>query len=550
MDSEPYDNHTSHTPCRKYAAKLRCAVIPCIYLVFVALTFWGLGNPALWDDEANTALFGQGVWETGDASALISDGRNLLAYRDALELDSRLRNRVVVPLQYFLVAPFVGLFPQSAFAARLPFAIIGCVAVGLMLLIAQRHYRKRIGLLFAIALIGNVSLILFIKQCRYYSLAILLTTIILLLYQNRSAHRWWSIKATVAAALLLLTNYLPYAALAGALSVDYAIWGRREKPLPLKQIAKIVSLQCVVVAIVTYIWWPLGKNISGYVPTSWLYDRLQVLWSCLRDLNTAEFAPSMLLILGACFPLFQKHMDPKLRRIPVGILVAITVTAVFSPQPGTAEVADVRYYSWLIPISLFGCSLVIDSLPLSTGPALALAFLAFHTTIFNVATANALTALPVPLRSTLLQYIRELRNPPVMAYTQVSEWMTERLEPASKIAVFDSYHTYPLMFAAPQHTYMWQIQSHPERFQGIKPYHVYGTIAPDYVVAFGPALLFVINEFKKLGLELKELARFPVYFATRSRPEIFWHHFAPVERFDSFEQVFIMRVHRRAARSD
>jgi hypothetical protein len=233
----------------------------------------------------------------------------------------------------------------------------------------------------------------------------------------------------------------------------------------------------------------------------------------------------------------------------VGVVVAISITAVFSPQPGIATIADVRYYSWLIPICLFGCALVIGSLPVSTWCACVLAFFVFHTTALNVVTARALAAQPLPLRSTLAQYLRELMQPPVMAYAYAARWLNHHAAPASKIVVFDAYHTYPLMHAAPQHTYMWQIQRSPERFLGIKPYHVYGKIPPDYVVAFGPVVLFVVNEFKNRGLELKEAARLPVYFSTKSRPEIFWHHFESVERFGPLEQIFIFRVHEMVSHS-
>ena len=44
-------------------------------VVFVAtmalLLFARLGTYYLWDDEANTSLFGLGVWRTGDTSAVI-----------------------------------------------------------------------------------------------------------------------------------------------------------------------------------------------------------------------------------------------------------------------------------------------------------------------------------------------------------------------------------------------------------------------------------------------------------------------------------------------
>jgi hypothetical protein len=48
----------------------------------LVLLFARLGTYALWDDEANTALFGQSVWETGDTVALRD--HNVVAFRNGL----------------------------------------------------------------------------------------------------------------------------------------------------------------------------------------------------------------------------------------------------------------------------------------------------------------------------------------------------------------------------------------------------------------------------------------------------------------------------------
>src|ERR1700683_2250373 len=44
-------------------------VIAILGLVSIGtLLFWNLGTYALWDDEANTALFATNVWKTGDTT--------------------------------------------------------------------------------------------------------------------------------------------------------------------------------------------------------------------------------------------------------------------------------------------------------------------------------------------------------------------------------------------------------------------------------------------------------------------------------------------------
>ena len=85
------------------------------------LLFARLGHYALWDDEANTALIGQGVWRTGDTSAVV--GHNVVAYHNGAELEN-LKERYMPPLQYYIAAPFVGPNDPSSFLARLPFAFL------------------------------------------------------------------------------------------------------------------------------------------------------------------------------------------------------------------------------------------------------------------------------------------------------------------------------------------------------------------------------------------------------------------------------------------
>src|SRR5688572_30746883 len=71
-----------------------------------ALLFSGLGRYALWEDEAVTALHAQGVWRTGDTTAVV--GRNVVGYRAGSPL-SGLRERYTPPLACYMAAPFVGL---------------------------------------------------------------------------------------------------------------------------------------------------------------------------------------------------------------------------------------------------------------------------------------------------------------------------------------------------------------------------------------------------------------------------------------------------------
>jgi hypothetical protein len=92
--------------------------ILCFSAAVLFLLFFGLGHNSLWDDEANTALFGKSVWQTGDTNALLGD--NLIAFRGGLELKD-LKNRLIPPLQYYFISPVAGNSGSISLLGRAPF---------------------------------------------------------------------------------------------------------------------------------------------------------------------------------------------------------------------------------------------------------------------------------------------------------------------------------------------------------------------------------------------------------------------------------------------
>ena len=99
------------------------------------LLFFGLGQNSLWDDEANTALFGKSVWLSGDTNALL--GKNLIAFRGGLELKD-LKNRLIPPFQYYFISPAAGLADPRYSNVRIPFALIAAICLLGMLLWLKR----------------------------------------------------------------------------------------------------------------------------------------------------------------------------------------------------------------------------------------------------------------------------------------------------------------------------------------------------------------------------------------------------------------------------
>jgi predicted membrane-bound mannosyltransferase len=201
---------------RNTAGKWATAII---LIGSVILIFTRLGHYALWDDEAITAMTARGVWRTGDTSAW-ADDHNLVAYRNGL-LINHFADRYTPPLQFYLLAPFMGLLGESNFVCRLPFAICGVITVGLML---QWLWRMRpepvVWWAAAFLILTNASFFLFQRNCRYYALATVLSVAVAYLYYRWNSGSGPVRPLAIALTALLAAQYLNYAAAIGCLTFD------------------------------------------------------------------------------------------------------------------------------------------------------------------------------------------------------------------------------------------------------------------------------------------------------------------------------------------
>ncbi|MGA2798037.1 MAG: hypothetical protein ABSE63_10685, partial [Thermoguttaceae bacterium] len=221
-----------------------------VFFMSCGLMFFRLGHYPLWADEADTALFARGIARTGDTTAMI--GHNAYVYHSGALLKN-LHGRYQPPVPYYLAAPFVGVSGTSSLWPRIPFAICGILSVGVILYWMSR---SRLGtvtwIIMSIGLLCNVSFFLYCRQCRYYSLTILLPLVIAYLYLNWRGRGWELARIVLASILLLGTSYLSYAALYAVLGCDYLLFARRERRLTIRQWFLLLAPQ-ILVGIVT-VW--------------------------------------------------------------------------------------------------------------------------------------------------------------------------------------------------------------------------------------------------------------------------------------------------------
>jgi hypothetical protein len=521
-------------------SKVLCLARWLVLILSSLFLFWGLGHYALWDDEALTALVAQGVLRTGDTTANL--GENLVAYRDGLMLRDG-RERTTPPLPSYLTAASMALFGHDAWAARFPFALAGLACVSLVLFWARSAPARVQGILF-LAILGNVSFFLFCRQCRYYALALLLSVAIAGVYerwQNRG--KWkWALLLSLLFTLLYATHSLIFLSLVVAFTGDFLIFRRRRLTLP--EWAALLGPQLIFTGGLAAVWNPLLTDYGGYLSQNSLWDRVVLFGWNLRDLSIAEFWVAPLVLLAVVLALQPgQHL---LRRLLLGALLYLLVTAAISPQPvGQTSLADVRYLLPLIPVGwVLGAmtlARILKNWP--RGAVLVASAVIFFSNMFHGSLWQV-----QGIRFTAWDFARELVRPIQEPYTPVAEWLNKEVPAGSTVVVFPLHMMYPLMFHAPHVIYGWQLSpAMAEKFPDLPAIHFQGQgQPPDYFVFFGPHGISLLPELRKKEAEWGryEIHRvIPVFWKDLYRPELPWRTFVTLQNFSLENQaIYLLRA--------
>lgn len=527
--------------------KMRDAALILVAVIAGFFLFYNLDVYALWDDEANTALIGQGVWASGDTLAQV--GENLVAWGDALNLTGPY-DRSQPPLQFYICAPSVGLLGPTALAARLPFALIGLGTVIALLLWARKAASSFEYAAWCVALLGSVSFFLYCRQARYYAPALAFTLGACWAYwsllQGRGRKCEWLLGFMLAGTLV--ANYLSGAAILGALGVDYLLWGRKQKRLGIRQILPIALPLMVIGIPVLYIWYPLGRYASDALGGSqqgagaWL-RKLKYCWWFFRDASASQLVSGVLLL--ACPWLFKLQRNTWYLRIPCAIAIYLLADGVFAPQ-GNWKFAAIRY---AMPVLLGGLALIVlVSRAVYTRNRIAgviVLLLASATNLFYLDWATGWPIGPVPKPMPAL-FIRELLHPQEEPYTPTAEWILQNVPPGSLVAVAPNSARYPLMFHAPGAVYGWQLRpdTAEQRFPGVDPRQVRGAVVPDYLVSFGPGSVLLTTDLSQHlppGLAYTMATVIDRYSIEEYRPEIYMHRFGTPPPYPPQYQIRILR---------
>jgi len=512
----------------------------CVLFSFFCL-FWSLSRYSLWDDESATALHAEVVYKTGDTGALL--GNNLIAFRGGLVLRD-LKDRSVSPLQYFIAAPFVGNFPGSSAVARLPFALTGFLVFLILLTVGAREISSNLAYLtYCICITGNLALVLYFRQCRYYSLVALLFVLILLLY------KWWLLRGKglrllcVASFLLFASHTMIAAAVLVALLCDYLLFGVHQRKLVLADLLKALIFFLTPACLVLYIWNPFATSFGSYVTKNTFMNKVTLIFWVIRDLDRGFLISIPVLFMSSI--LFVKARDTWLLRALIMFSLLVIIISMVSPQIiSITEVADIRYYLPAVlvalPIQSYALYKFLHKTPFLL---IALTFFVFWTNLFHV---NSLSK--EGIRMPFCEFLKEMGSSGGDPYGSVSSWLRHNVPLGSTVFVLPDYAAYPLMFHAPHSIYAWQLdpdrKSDPQ-FNRLPDIHFKGLVLPDYVIAFGPVVSQIrdlLQQWAAQGVRYREEARLMTYWKDLYRPEIFWRTFEPIEKYDpNTEAIYIYK---------
>ncbi len=170
-----------------------------LVLLFLVNVFRYLGHPLLWNDEAETAVYGERILKYGYPK--VHDGKNtvFLPTFDDHYIGYREKNDAFIATtwgQFYVASIGVLLsrtsddFFQKTCWLRMVFAIIGVFGIILTAYSARGFFKddRRQWLLFLILFflfeLLSVSLVLHIREVRYYSIVIFLSGMFLTIYAN------------------------------------------------------------------------------------------------------------------------------------------------------------------------------------------------------------------------------------------------------------------------------------------------------------------------------------------------------------------------------
>ena len=374
--------------------------------------------------------------------------------------------------------------------------------------------------------------LLFIRQCRYYSLGVFFTFILFAAWSwcdsSKRIRAVAYISGLIAIVGLWFTNYLNAVAALALLPVFLAEHQyRNNKNRVFLILVYILTFLC---GVYIYLWRdPLSIVEEDSVPV--IYRYLALFFKYLGSLGPFEFLPILLLpILLLPFKIRRLYHFKALARrgfiLIYAIFVYIFIIALFSPV-SSKYITSMRY---LVPLILIGATItsiiLIILWNLSRWLSIFVALLTIFTNTFTLSYHY------IPWRSTLLNYLYECHNDYKTSTESIIEFLSP-LPPNKVVLILPPFMAYSPMFYEPELNYCCQLRENkiitPDLRSGLPIYIFTERAQPDYILS----MLIPPEELKKwIDKQYGEKAyTFFGYLMNGSedcsRPEIPFHCFNP-----------------------
>jgi hypothetical protein len=538
--------------------RFRYLLIIAIFLAAASLSLVRLDNTYFWDDEALTAIGAKNLLLTGHLTGW--DGRNLVAYHNGTLLDKDLRLVGSPPLHHLIAAASFRLFGMSTWSGRFPFVLAGLASLCVLSLILRQEYSaaSHICIYGTAVMATSISYLLNIRQCRYYSLAMLFSLLTFFMYRQciRSSRLAYYILLAISAVLLFYSNFLLCAAFLAALALLCMVFHRDDLR---KNIAKfsiaffLFILATVPYAVINRIWYRPDVQYEGEPLHVW---KLSLLWWNLRELNLLGFMPWMVAAGLLYFMIrYRRKCNEAAMALQWSVLclgyVVSLVCMSYSHVVKTA-IGDDRY---LIPTLPFLCGLTGVFLwfvhSRTRIGAMAILILIVTTNLLSVTPTNWKFQLRLPA------YIDEVLHDYPTAYSQAVQFLSENVKQDEKVFAWPEYANYPIMFYLGDKVKMCctlYSTSHipQDTIESLNAPLLVDENFPDWFILFGmdsradERISFFSREHlyegQQIQLSYRLVKVLDVYWFDSSRPELPWHTFGPRTGFDrQREAVYVMR---------
>ena len=444
-------------------------VVALIAIVVLPLFVYGLGNTYLWQDEAQTALLGRSVLTYG--VPMVGEGAESLSAVRGKDAGIRGVYFQIAWLQAYVEAASLGLFGESSWSARLPFAIAGWLCIPLtawaMRMAGTTVLAARIA---ALSIALSVPFIVVSRQARYYALtaAIVLVTTgtyALLAEAIRSprhrAHAALPAFAFAAAASLLVVSFdITAIGVLGTIAFHRVLTTRSSDNRWNATFWMAWGVPCVVLAV----WLAASFTATSRTENAGLTaipGRLRYTLSYYVGQINAHIVPLpvlLLLILPRRARQDDGGAETESSRRAVGVLAAIALGGL-----AATALSPHRFFRYIVPV--FPIVLALSSIGIaalwSLGPRMRMVaavllaalvstnvlFVWSHAALGSVARATGLVTVrerEFQTRVPIADLLSELRDPPRGPIAATVEYLRQHAGPRDVVVA--AYGDLPLKF--------------------------------------------------------------------------------------------------------